>query len=119
MNSVDEKAAAVNSLGIIAIHAPKLMAGKRKEILESMEKLHHYFHENVKFHVSKAYNDIVLGMMRANGLLTEEDKFEWTAGSPAGCVLPVDVMQMLNQIVFPYMYALFDQEDNKEGTELK
>ena len=117
MNSVDEKSAAVNALGIIAIHAPKLFANKRKEIFESMEKLHHYFHENVKFHVSKAYNDIVLGMMRINGLLNVDEKYEWTKGAPSACPLPVDVMQMLNQIMFPYLFSLFDEEDNKEVIE--
>ena len=52
LSQVDERAAAVNAMGIICMHAPKLCQGRMKDILESQEKLHHYFHENVKFHVS-------------------------------------------------------------------
>lgn len=117
LNQVDEKAAAVNAMGIIAMNAPKLIQTRMKDILEAQEKLHHYFHENVKFHVCQAYNQITLGMIRNHGLLNSEDKFIWTKGSPANSPLPQDVMDFLNRIVFPYFFSLFDQEDNKEVIE--
>lgn len=100
LNQVDERAAAINAMGIIAMHSPKLMQTRMKDILEAQEKLHHYFHENVKFHVIQAYNQITLGMMRNHGLLNAEDKFIWTKGAPAQCPLPQDVMDFLNRIVF-------------------
>lgn len=53
--TLDEKASAVNALGIICCHAPKLCQGRIKEILEALEGLHNYFHENVKYHVALAY----------------------------------------------------------------
>jgi hypothetical protein len=117
INQVDERAAAVNAMGIIAMHSPKLVMTRMKDILEAQEKLHHHFHENVKFHVSQAYNQIALGMVRNHGLLNSDDKFVWTKGSPDQCPLPQDVMDFLNRIVFPYFYSIFDQEDNKEVIE--
>ena len=53
--TLDEKASAVNALGIIGQHSPKLCQSKMKDMLEALEKLQFYFHENVKYHVSLAY----------------------------------------------------------------
>lgn len=39
LNQVDERCAAINALGIIAIHAPRLVQSRMKEILDSLEKL--------------------------------------------------------------------------------
>lgn len=117
IGQVDERSAAINALGIIAMHSPKLTANRMKDVLEAQERLHHHFHENVKFHVSQTYNQIALGMIRAHGLLDERDKFNWTRGPASGCPLPSDVMQYLDRIVFPYYFSVFDQEDNKEVIE--
>jgi len=104
-------------MGIISMNSPGLAKGKMKDILEAQEKLHHYFHENVKFHVSQAYNQITLGIMRDNKLLNDDDKFVWTKGAAAQCPLPQDVMHLLDRIVFPYFFKIFDEEDNKEVIE--
>lgn len=101
---IDEKAAAVNAMGIICMNSPKLTMTRSKDILEAMENLHHYFHENVKFHVVQAYNQIILGMMRAAGVMDADDKFNWTKGPSAGSPLPSDVMAFVDRIVFPYFY---------------
>ena len=55
LNHLDEKAAAVNSLGILCMYCPSLCQSKSKEILDTLENLQFYFHENIKFHVCLAY----------------------------------------------------------------
>lgn len=99
------------------MNSPKLSQGRYKDILQALEHLHHYHHENVKFHVTQSYNQIVLGMMRLAGVLDEDDKFKWQKGHPSQSPLPAEVMSLLDQIVFPYYYSLFDGEDNKEVIE--
>jgi len=81
-SQIDEKSSAVNALGVICMNSPKLCQGRMKEILEAQEKLHFFFHENIKFHVSMTYTQIAAGMMRLNGVMNEDKKFEWTKGSP-------------------------------------
>lgn len=117
INQLDEKASAVNALGVICMNAPKLCQGRMKDILEAQEHLHFYFHENIKYHVCLAYIQIATGMMRLNGVMNSDDKFEWTKGDPTGSPLPHDVLAFLDRIVFPYFFSLFEKEDNKEVIE--
>jgi len=117
LNHVDEKASAINAIGIIGMNSPGLCAPRMKEILDTLEELQFYFHENIKFHVALSYQQIGLGLMRKQGVLNAEDKFEWKAGAPAGSPLPVEVVTYLDQIVFPYFFLTFEQEDNKEVIE--
>jgi len=117
ISQLDEKSACINALGNLSMNAPKLCQGRMKDILAAQEHLQHYFHENIKFHIALAYLQIATGMMRLNGVMNADDKFDWNKGSPAGSPLPADVMQYLNQIVFPFFYSTFDQEENKEVIE--
>jgi len=117
INQLDEKASAVNALGVICLNAPKLCQNRMKDILEALEKLHFYFHENIKFHVCLAYVQITTGLMRLNGVMNSDDKFEWVKGPASGSPLPHDVLAFLDRIVFPYFYSLFEKEDNKEVIE--
>jgi hypothetical protein len=88
INSLDEKAAAVNALGIIGCNSPKLFQTKFKEVIDTLDKLQFYFHENIKFHVVLAYMQIVIGLMRLNGAMDEDDKFNWKKGKPEDSPLP-------------------------------
>jgi hypothetical protein len=92
INQIDEKASAINSLGIICQNAPRLCANRRKDILDALEKNHQYFHENIKFHVTTAYTQIVHGMITSSGVRNSDDLFDWTKGPAAGQPLPQDVM---------------------------
>lgn len=86
--TLDEKASAVNALGIIACHSPKLCQTRFKEIMDALEKLQFYFHENVKYHVSLAYLQITIGLMRLNGVMNADDKYEWVKGPAADSPIP-------------------------------
>ena len=55
--------------------------------------------------------------MRLNGVLNEDDRFEWKRGPPTGSPLPQQVTEYFNTIVFPYFFKIFDQEENKEVIE--
>lgn len=55
--------------------------------------------------------------MGANGALDKEKEFAWTKGPASGSPLPEEVMEYLNQVVLPYYFKLFDQEDDKEVIE--
>ena len=117
VNSLDEKSAAINALGIIAMNSPKLFQTKMKQVIETLEKLHFYFHENIKFHVVLAYEQIAIGLMKLNGVMDADDKFNWTKGAPDASPLPAQVVELLNTIVFPYFWKLFDDEDQKAVIE--
>lgn len=117
VSQIDEKSAAINALGIISLNSPKLCQPKMKEILEALEHLQGHFHENVKFHVSLAYLQIAVGLMRRGGVMNEEDKFDWVKGDIQASALPEEVTQYVNQVLFPYFYKVFDEEDNKEVIE--
>ena len=52
-----------------------------------------------------------------HNLLNEDDMFDWTKGPAAGSPLPQDIMQLLDHIVFPYYYKLFDEEEKKTVVE--
>ena len=115
--TLDEKASAVNALGIIACHSPKLCQSRFQEILDALEKLQFYFHENVKYHVSLAYLQIAIGLMRLNGLMNADDKFEWKKGPAAESPIPPAVLEFLSQVVLPYYFQVFDQEEDKTVIE--
>lgn len=53
--NLDEKSSAINALGVMGMHVPKLMGTKLKEIMEALEGLQQHFHENVKYHVCLTY----------------------------------------------------------------
>jgi hypothetical protein len=82
VNTLDEKASAVNALGIIGCHAPVLCQTRFKEILEALENNQFYFHENIKY-VSLAYLQITVGLMRPHGLINTDEKYDWVKGGPS------------------------------------
>lgn len=55
--------------------------------------------------------------MKSNGVLNKDKEFEWTKGPAAGSPLPAEVVQYLDQIVYPYYFKIFEQEDDKEVIE--
>lgn len=90
---VDEKASAINALGILAMHAPHLCFARMPEILAALEKHQFFFHENVKFHTVLSYMQIGLGLMKKNNACDADDKFNWTKGAPGGSPLPQEVVE--------------------------
>jgi hypothetical protein len=88
-----------------------------KEILEALEKLQFYFHENVKYHVSLAYLQITIGLMKIAGAMNAEDNFDWVKGPASGSMLPPPVLEFISQIVLPYYFEIFDQEEDKQVVE--
>lgn len=60
---------------------------------------------------------LAIGLMHLNGVMNQENKFKWIKGAPEGSPLPGQVTEYLNQIVFPYFFKIFDDEDNKEVIE--
>jgi hypothetical protein len=110
---MDEKSAALNALGVMGMHVPKLFSTKLKEVCEGLEQLQGHFHENVKYHVVLSYMQIGFGMMKAAGKIDEDDKFNWVKGDLVNSQLPADVQQYFDQIVFPYFFTLLKQEDDK------
>jgi hypothetical protein len=51
VNFIDEKSAAVHSLGNIALFCSGLILPRLKEIVDTLSDLGHYFHENIRYHV--------------------------------------------------------------------
>jgi hypothetical protein len=51
VNFIDEKSAAVHALGNICLMCPGLILPRIQEILATLEELHDYFHENIRYHV--------------------------------------------------------------------
>jgi hypothetical protein len=102
VNTLDEKAAAVNALGIIGCHAPNLCQKRFKEICDALENNQFYFHENIKYHVSLAYLQITIGLVRMHGLINTDEKFDWVRGGPSP--LPDNVQEFLGTIVLPYYF---------------
>jgi hypothetical protein len=117
ISHVDEKASAINALGIISMHAPILCFGRMQEILAALERNQQFFHENVKFHTVLAYMQIGLGLMKKNGVCDADDKFKWTKGAPSESPLPQEVVDYFDRIVIPYFFELFKSEENKEVIE--
>jgi hypothetical protein len=56
-------------------------------------------------------------MIRAHGLLDDDDKFEWTKGSPSASPIPYDVLQYFDTVLYEYLFNVFDTETNKELVE--
>ena len=69
LGSIDEKSAAVNGIGVLGQHVPKLMHQKLKEVMDCLETLQFHFHENIKYHVSLSYMQIGFGMMKNYGVI--------------------------------------------------
>ena len=88
---MDEKSAALNALGVMGMHVPKLFDTKLKEVCEGLEQLQNHFHENVKYHVILSYMQIGFGMMKNAGVIDEDDKFNWTKGDLTNSQLPEKV----------------------------
>lgn len=55
--------------------------------------------------------------MKSNGVINKDKEFDWVKGPAAGSPLPVEVVQYLDQIVYPYYFKIFEQEDDKEVIE--
>jgi len=51
INFIDEKASAVHALGNIALFCSGLILPKMKEILDVLNEIAFYFHENIRYHV--------------------------------------------------------------------
>lgn len=117
VGQLDEKTAAVAALGFISKNAPNCAKTKMPVILETLEGLQFHFHENVKFHVCLSYTQIALGMMKQEGMMNDEDKFEWKKGAPANSPLPEVVVLFINHTMMPYYFRLFDEEEDKTVIE--
>ena len=102
VNHLDEKSAAVNALGVIGQHCPKLCQGRAKEILTTLSDLHFYFHPNIRLGVVYSYLQLTYGLMQLAGVLDEDENFEWTKGAPQGSPLPPQVADFVTQTVLPY-----------------
>ena len=99
------------------MNAPKLSSSRAPDILKALEGLQKHFHENIKYHVSLTYTQIVFGQVKLAGLINEDEKFTWTKGPASGSPLPGDVQNFINQVVLPYYFELFQEETNREVIE--
>lgn len=61
---IDEKSAAVHCLGYICLHCFGLVQPRLKEILDTLEEIADYFHENIRYHVCTTYLQIAVGLVR-------------------------------------------------------
>lgn len=64
-----------------------------------------------------AYLQIVHGQMKLNGCINSDDKFEWKKGPANQSPLPMSVMHLLDRVILPYYFSIFEQEENKEVIE--
>ena len=108
VNHLDEKSAAVNALGVIGQHCPKLCQGRAQEILTTMSDLHFYFHANIRLGVVYSYLQLAFGLMRLAGALDDDDNFEWTAGAAQASPLPQPVAEFVSGTVLPYYIQLLE-----------
>lgn len=96
MNHLDEKATAVNALGVIGQHAPKLCQGRAAEILKTLSDMEFYFHPNIKLQVVYAYFQLSFGLMKIAGALDKDENFNWTKGAPQNSPMPEQVVTFIN-----------------------
>ena len=75
VNFIDEKSAAVHALGNIALFSLELLLPRMEEILNVLQEISFYFHENIRYHVCQTYLQIAIGFLRH--LTNTEDKFHW------------------------------------------
>jgi hypothetical protein len=115
INFLDEKSAAISAMGNLALNCPGLMLPKLKEVLETLDQMKDYFHENIRYHTCLTLTQIAFGLLRHH--TNNYDKFDWKKGLPAQTALPNDVKQFLDTHVFPHFYKVFDDEQNKEVIE--
>lgn len=64
VNFLDEKSAAVHSLGNLFLFCPGLILPRIKEILDMLSGIAFYFHENIRYHVCMTYSQMSIGLMR-------------------------------------------------------
>ena len=55
--------------------------------------------------------------MKINGAMNAEDNFEWTKGPANESMLPPPVLEFISQVVLPYYFQTFDQEEDKQVIE--
>lgn len=51
VNFIDEKSSAVHALGNIALFCTSLILTRMQEILDILNEISFYFHENIRYHV--------------------------------------------------------------------
>ena len=55
--------------------------------------------------------------MKACGVVNEDNLFPWKKGPASESPLPAEVRQYLDQVVLPYYFKVFEQEEDKEVIE--
>ena len=55
VNFLDEKSAAVHSLGNLFLFCPTLLLPRLQEVLDVLSNIAFYFHENIRYHVCLTY----------------------------------------------------------------
>ena len=76
VNHLDEKASAVNAIGVIGQYCPKLCQGRAAEILRTLEDIQVYFESNVRLQVVYAYVQLTFGLLKLEGVLDAEEHFD-------------------------------------------
>lgn len=115
VNFIDEKSAAVHALGNFALFCPGLIFPRLQEILDVLNEIAFYFHENIRYHVCMTYLQIAVGLVK---LFTQsEDKFHWEKGLPVKTPLPEQAQQLIDQVILPHYFKIFEDETNKEVIE--
>lgn len=117
VNHLDEKSSAVNALGVIGQHSPKLCQGKGAEILKTLTEMQFYFHPNVRLQVIYAYLQLCHGSFKLAGVLDADEEFKWTKGLPENSPLPPASAAFIGGTVIPYYFDILDQEEDKEVIE--
>jgi len=67
VNFIDEKSSAVHALGNIL---PRM-----QEILDVLNEISFYFHENIRYHVCQTYLQIAIGLLRNLVGITDDSKY--------------------------------------------
>ena len=80
INFLDEKASAVHALGNIALNCASIILDRLPEVLQVLNEISFYFHENIRYHVCLTYTQIAVGLARH--FAGSHDKFIWKKGLP-------------------------------------
>ena len=64
VNFIDEKSSAVHALGNIALFCPGLILPRMPKILDVLDGISFYFHENIRYHVCMTYLQIAIGLVK-------------------------------------------------------
>jgi hypothetical protein len=108
VNFIDEKTSAVHALGNICLFCTTAILPRMQEIIDVLGAISFYFHENIRYHVCLSYTQIAMGLLRHN--TGSFEKLKWTKGFPVTAPLPGQVIDFLDQIVFPHYYKIFEDE---------